>query len=127
MLNKVILIGRITKDIELRNSTNGKIYAFFNLAVNRMKKDEVDFINCIVWEKQAETMANFLSKGSLIAIDGYINVSKNKEGLNQTIIVAKKVDFINIKKNINEIDKEEPKEKKKKEKTEAKDDEVVWN
>lgn len=72
MLNKAILIGRITKDLELKMSVNGNSYINFTLAVNGFKKEDVNFITCKAFNKKAETMANYLGKGSLIAVEGSI-------------------------------------------------------
>lgn len=72
MLNKAILIGRITKDLELKRSANGNSYINFSLAVNGFKKEDVNFITCKAFNKKAETMANYLGKGSLIAVEGSI-------------------------------------------------------
>lgn len=72
MLNKAILIGRITKDLELKTSANGTNYINFTLAVNGFKKEDVNFITCKAFNKKAETMANYLGKGSLIAVEGSI-------------------------------------------------------
>lgn len=74
MINRVVLTGRLTKNIELRHTQNGKPVASVTLAVERSFKSEgqadADFINCTVWGKSAETMSRFLSKGSLIGVDG---------------------------------------------------------
>lgn len=80
MLNKAILIGRITKDLELKRSANGNSYINFSLAVNGFKKDDVNFISCKAFNKKAETMANYLGKGSLIAVEGSI-VTGNYENM----------------------------------------------
>lgn len=79
MLNRTILIGRLTKDPELRYTPNGVAVASFKLAVNRNRANrdgerEVDFIPIVVWQKQAENCANYLHKGSLVAIDGRLQV-----------------------------------------------------
>jgi len=79
MLNRVVLIGRLTKDVELRYTPNGVATASFTLAVDRNYKNaqgekEVDFIPCVVWRQLAELCANYLSKGKLAAIDGRIQV-----------------------------------------------------
>lgn len=70
MINRVVLVGRLTKDPELRYTANGIAVTSFTLAVSRPFKNnqgnrEADFINCVVWKKQAENVANFLNKGSL--------------------------------------------------------------
>ena len=73
-MNKVILIGRLTKDPELRFAAgSGKGVTRFSIAVNRQfKKDEADFINCVAFGKQAETIAQYMLKGSQIALTGHI-------------------------------------------------------
>lgn len=77
MINRVVLVGRLTKDVELRNTPSGVAMARFTLAVNRTFSNqqgerEADFINCIVWRKQAENTANYLKKGSLAGVEGRI-------------------------------------------------------
>ncbi|MDD2511597.1 MAG: single-stranded DNA-binding protein [Syntrophomonas sp.] len=99
MLNRVILIGRLTKDPELRYIQNGTAVATFTLAVGRkFKREETDFIPIVVWAKQAENCANYLNKGSLVAIDGRIQVRSydNQEGQRRwvTEAVAEDVRFI---------------------------------
>lgn len=75
MLNRVILIGRLTKDPELRYTTGGIAVANFSIAVERPfvgqnGEREVDFIDIVVWRKLAENCANHLGKGRLVAIEG---------------------------------------------------------
>lgn len=76
MLNRVVLVGRITKDVELRKTTNGASVVSFTLAVNRRQKvqgqAEADFINCIAWNHSAEFMDRYIKKGDLLGIDGRI-------------------------------------------------------
>jgi len=77
MINSVILVGRLTKQLILNNTTTGTPYVRFTLAVNRTFANqngdkEADFISCIAWRKEAENMVKFLRKGSLIAVDGHI-------------------------------------------------------
>ena len=72
-MNKVVLVGRLTKDPELRYAAGSDVAVCkFTVAVNRMKKDEADFINCVAFNKTAETIANYLVKGRKIAIAGHI-------------------------------------------------------
>ena len=73
-MNKVVLVGRLTKDPELRYAAGSGIpTSKFTVAVNRQgKKDEADFINCVAFNKTAETIANYLVKGRKIAIAGRI-------------------------------------------------------
>jgi len=83
MMNRVVLVGRLTKDPDLRYTPNGVPVATFTLAVNRPFKNngetEADFINCVVWRKPAENCANFLKKGSLAGVDGRIQ-TRSYEG-----------------------------------------------
>ena len=84
MMNRVVLVGRLTKDPELRYTPNGVPVATFTLAVNRNFSNqkgerEADFINCVIWRKPAENVANFLKKGSLAGVDGRIQ-TRNYEG-----------------------------------------------
>ena len=79
MLNRVILIGRLTADPELRYTQNGTAVTNFRLAVDRpytsqSGQREADFIPVVVWDKQAETCANYLNKGRLVAVDGRLQV-----------------------------------------------------
>lgn len=79
MLNKIILIGRLTRDPELRYTTNGTAVAKMTLAVdrpqfNREREKETDFIDVVVWQKQAETCANNLGKGRLVAVEGRLQI-----------------------------------------------------
>lgn len=75
MLNRVILIGRLTRDPDLSYTPNGTAVAKFTLAVNRkFNKEETDFIDCQVWRGLAETCASYLAKGSLVAVEGRLQV-----------------------------------------------------
>lgn len=74
-MNKVILIGRLTRDPEMRTTTTGNTTASFTIAVsrpftNQQGEREADFINCVVWRKQAENVSKYCSKGSQIAVEG---------------------------------------------------------
>lgn len=88
MLNRVVLIGRLTKDPELRFTPSGVATATFTLAVerpftNQQGEKEADFINIVTWRKLAETSANYLAKGRLTAVEGRVQVRnyENKEGI----------------------------------------------
>lgn len=72
MINNVTLVGRLTKDSELRYTQTGKAVASFTLAVNGFKDDDTSFINCVIWEKKAEALANFTGKGSKIGVSGQL-------------------------------------------------------
>ena len=86
MLNVVALTGRLTRDVELKYTQGGDAVCRFTLAVNRPFKNangenEADFVNCTAWRKTAETMSNFLSKGSLVGVEGAIRTgSYEKDG-----------------------------------------------
>lgn len=103
MINAVVLVGRLTKDPELKYSQSGIASCRFTLAVNRPFKNkegnnEADFVNCVTWRKQAENMANFLRKGSLTGIEGRIQTSnfEGKDGnrVFMTEVVADSVQFL---------------------------------
>ena len=81
-MNKVQLVGRITKDIELRYTVDQMAVARFTLAVNRRKKDDgADFISCTAFKKTAEIMEKYLHKGDQIAVIGHIHTgSYDKDG-----------------------------------------------
>ncbi|HAA5910635.1 TPA: single-stranded DNA-binding protein [Listeria monocytogenes] len=108
MMNRVVLVGRLTKDPELRYTPAGVAVATFTLAVNRtftnqQGEREADFINCVVWRKPAENVANFLKKGSLTGVDGRVQ-TRNYEGndgkrVYVTEIVAESVQFLESKNN----------------------------
>jgi len=103
MLNRVVLIGRLTRDPELRYTPNGIAVASFTLAVDRSRPNaqgerEADFIPIVVWQKQAENCANFLGKGSLVAVDGRMQVRNydGKDGVRRwmTEVIAENVRFL---------------------------------
>lgn len=106
MLNRVVLVGRLTKDPELRVSQSNVAVASFNLAVNRpfTSKDGergADFISCVVFRKQAENVNQYLKKGSLCGIDGRIQTRnyENKDGqrVYVTEVVCESVQFLEPK------------------------------
>lgn len=81
-MNNVSLIGRLTKDVQERRTQNGTPVVSFTLAVDRRKKEDgADFINCIAWDKAAETIAKYVHKGDLFGVTGYIQTrSYEKDG-----------------------------------------------
>lgn len=99
-MNIVILVGRLTKDIELRTTDNGKNVVKFTLAVNK-DKEHTNFINCVVWNKVAETMAKYCKKGDLIGINGEIQTGsyENSKGdkIFTTEVLANKISFLSTK------------------------------
>lgn len=112
MLNKVVLIGRFTKDPELRFTNNSNIpVVSFTLAVNRPfasntgdqnNQNTADFINCIAWRKQAENISKYLTKGSMVAVDGRLQTSdymdeKNNVRRYVTEVICDSVVFLDSK------------------------------
>ena len=97
-MNYVSLLGRLTKDPELKQSSSGKSYCRFSIAVKReFVKDGVDFINCIAWDKRAEFISNYFSKGKRILIQGRLNINSyesNGEKRISTDVIVDKADFI---------------------------------
>ncbi|WLR41872.1 single-stranded DNA-binding protein [Bacillus carboniphilus] len=96
MLNRVVLVGRLTKDPELRYTPNGVAVATFTLAVNRtftnqQGEREADFINCVVWRRQAENVANFLNKGSLAGVDGRLQSRSYEDQSGRRVFVTEVV------------------------------------
>lgn len=101
-LNSVNIVGRLTKEVDLRYTTGGKAVATFTVAVNNpYKKDEPDFINCQCWSKTAENTANFTKKGSLVGVTGriqtrtYDHETKGRQYI--TEVVADSVQFLDTK------------------------------
>jgi single-strand DNA-binding protein len=93
MLNRVVLVGRLTKDPELKYTPNGIAVANFTLAVNRpfsnqQREREADFINCVVWRKPAENVSNFLKKGSLAGVDGRLQTRSYENNQGQRVYVT---------------------------------------
>ncbi|MBE7320200.1 single-stranded DNA-binding protein [Staphylococcus epidermidis] len=108
MLNRVVLVGRLTKDPEFRTTPNGVEVATFTLAVNRtftnaQGEREADFINVVVFRKQAKNVNDYLSKGSLAGVDGRVQSRsyENQEGRRVfvTEVVADSVQFLDTKGN----------------------------
>lgn len=108
MINRVVLVGRLTKDPEFRTTPSGVSVATFTLAVNRtftnaQGEREADFINCVVFKKQAENVNKYLSKGKLAGVDGRIQSRsyENKEGQRVfvTEVVTDSVQFLEPKNN----------------------------
>lgn len=103
-MNKVILTGRITKDIELRYTQDQRAIVRFTLAVDRRTKDknESDFISCIAWNKTAELMDKYLSKGSKIGIVGRIQTGSYTDQKGEkhytTDVMVDELEFLDSKK-----------------------------
>lgn len=103
-MNKVIISGNITKDLELRSTDNGKKFLGFSIAVNEGTKDKpiTNFFNCNAWEQNAEFINKYFSKGRKILIEGTLRTSKykNDEGkeITNTYILVNHSEFCDSKK-----------------------------
>ena len=102
-MNKILLVGRLTKDPELRYTQSGIAVASFTLAVNRRFTNqngerEADFINCVAWQKAAEFVANYFKKGQQMGLEGRLQVRSYEENDGQrrwvTEVVADQIEFV---------------------------------
>ncbi|GBG96793.1 single-stranded DNA-binding protein [Lactococcus termiticola] len=96
MINNVTLVGRLTRDPELRYTPSNVAVATFSLAVNRRFKNaagerEADFINCVIWRQQAENLANWAKKGALIGVTGSIQTRNYENQQGQRVYVTEVV------------------------------------
>ncbi|MCB2830631.1 single-stranded DNA-binding protein ssb [Streptococcus dysgalactiae subsp. dysgalactiae] len=96
MINNIVLVGRMTKDAELRYTPSQVAVATFTLAVNRRFKEqngerEADFINCVIWRQSAENLANWAKKGTLIGITGRIQTRNYENQQGQRVYVTEVV------------------------------------
>lgn len=96
MINNTVLVGRLTKDVDLRYTPSNVAVATFTLAVNRHFKNEngereADFINCVMWRQQAESLANWAKKGALIGITGRIQTRSYDNQQGQRVYVTEVV------------------------------------
>ena len=87
MINNVCLVGRLTRPVDLRYTSNGTAFGSFSLAIDRTYKNqagekETDFINCVIWRKSAVNLSNFTKKGSLLGVEGRLQTRnyENYEG-----------------------------------------------
>ena len=105
-MNRIILMGRLVKDPDVKVTTSGKTVCTFTLAVDRLfagkdGKREADFINIQTWNKTAETVGNYVSKGQRLLVEGRLQIRKyqDKQGQNRTVseVVADRVEFIERK------------------------------
>lgn len=102
MYNKVILMGRLTKDVEVGSTQNNKAYARFSLAVNdSYNKEKTHFFNCLAWERKAEVLDNYTRKGCRVQVEGRLENGeyKSKEGemVKTTTIIVEQVTIIDFK------------------------------
>ena len=105
MLNNCVIIGRLTRDPELKKTQSGVSFIRFTLAVNRSFKDDsgetqADFISCIAWRAQAENLAKYMRQGSLIGVEGRIQTGSyesDKGMVYTTDVVANNITFLESK------------------------------
>ncbi len=105
-MNRTVIVGRLTRDPDLRYTPNGVAVANFTVAINRPFKNqdgeqEADFINCVAWRKQAENLSNYMKKGSQIGVDGRLQ-SRSYDGQDGkkvfvTEILAEQIQFLESK------------------------------
>lgn len=106
-INRVVLLGNMTRDPELRRTGNGKAVTNFTLALNRYNNDEADFVDCVCWERIAENTAQYCSKGSKVAVEGSIQTGSyvDKDGHNRKTVnvLCNRVEFINTNNSNNNL------------------------
>lgn len=105
MINRVVLVGRITKDAMLRKTQNGTSVVSFTIACNRRvasQGQEADFINCVAWNRTADFMAQYVRKGAMLGVEGRIQTrnydDKDGKRVYVTEVVAENVQFLESKK-----------------------------
>lgn len=107
-LNRTVLVGRLTRDVEVRKTQSGKSYARFTVACDRSTKKDgqeqtADFISCVAWDQRADFLGRNGLKGTLVGIDGHIMTGSytNKDGLKvyTTDVVADQIQIFESKKN----------------------------
>lgn len=103
MINRVVLVGRLTRDPDLRYTPSGIAVANFTVACNRPFKNEqgeseADFINCVTWRKTAENLAQYMKKGSMIGVDGRIQTrsyeGQDGKAVYVTEVLAESIQFL---------------------------------
>lgn len=104
-INNVTLVGNMTRDPELRRTATGKAVTTFTLALNRIKSSsdgqQADYISCVVWDKIAESTAQYCSKGSKVGVVGHLQSRSYDNAQGQRVyvteVVCEQVDFINTR------------------------------
>lgn len=104
-INKVVMVGNMTRDPELRRTANGNPVASFTLALNRIQQSsdgqQADYISCVVWGKIAESTAQYCSKGSKVGVVGHLQSRSYDNAQGQRVyvteVVCEQVDFINTR------------------------------
>ena len=110
-MQRFIGIGNLTRNLELKYTTNNKAILETNIAIKRGFTDETDFINIQVWGKQAENLAKYCSKGSKIAIEGELRVDsfdgRDGKKVYKTYILVGSVEFLDTKKKENKVEEKQ--------------------
>ena len=118
MINNTVLVGRLTKDAELRYTGSGIATASFTIAIDRPFKNasgekETDFINCVAWRKTAEILSNYTRKGSQVGVTGRIQTRNYTNNSGQKVyvteVVAESVQLLDSKKDSQQKPKQQPK------------------
>lgn len=95
MINRTILVGRLTRDPELKKTQKGVSVVSFTLAVNRTYKKEgeqdADFINCVAWRNQADFLGNYITKGALLGVEGRIQTRTYEDQTGKTVYITELV------------------------------------
>lgn len=95
MINRTVMVGRLTRDPELRRTANGSAVTSFTLAINRPKRNDeeqqADYISCVVWNKVAENVAQYCSKGSLVGVEGRLRSRSYDNAQGQRVYVVEVV------------------------------------
>ena len=106
-INRVVLLGNMTRDPELRRTGTGKAVTNFTLALNRYNSDDADFVDCVCWERIAENTAQYCYKGSKVAVEGSIQTGSyvDKDGHNRKTVnvLCNRVEFINTNNSSNNL------------------------
>lgn len=106
-MNTIALTGRITKELELKETTTGKKVSEFSLAVNRVGQEQADFINCQVWGTQAENLAKYQGKGSLVGVVGSLRTDTYEVEGNKrykTYVLVSNVEYLSAKKDEKQVE-----------------------
>ena len=113
-MNKVILMGNLTRDVEVKYSTGGMAYARVGIAVNRpfsKEKNAVDFFNLVAFDKRAEFLGKYFAKGSKILVEGQLRTNnyEDKDGVKRTAteIIIEQIEFAGAKKDSGDGDQRE--------------------
>ena len=108
-INSVTLVGRLTRDPELRTTTTGKSVVNFSIAVDdRYNKDDTSFFNIVAWGKTAENVATYMTKGRMVGVEGRLKQRTYKASAGHTVnvveVIANNAQFLDSKKKVDETE-----------------------